>query len=105
MAIVYKIVNNVTNKVVVGVTSKTVEDAFKYWMKNCRRSNFEHYDIAKDYKKYGQDSFEIKTLMYVDTTGEAYEVADNFIDKLVSLEPNGYNKSYIGYKGDEELEE
>lgn len=98
MAIVYKIVNNVTNKVVVGVTSKTVEDAFKYWMKNCRRSNFEHYDIAKDYKKYGQDSFEIKTLMYVDTTGEAYEVADNFIDKLVSLEPNGYNKSYIGIR-------
>lgn len=98
MAMIFKINNKITKKSLIGVTTKDAPFALKSWMKNCRRQNFADYDISQDYKQYGQDSFEIEVLDIVEKNGEAQEVADNFIDEYNTLQPNGYNKSYLGIR-------
>lgn len=98
MSVIYKIVNDVTNKILIGVSDKDENFAFNQWMRNCRRQKFEEYDIYKDYQLYDKRSFRVEKLEEVDGKGRAQELADNLIDQLNTIEPNGYNRSYLGIR-------
>lgn len=98
MIAIYRIINTETKKSFIGCTSKTIEDALKSWMRNCGRKNFADYDITKDFKKYGKGAFTVELLQMAESNGDAQEIADEFIITYNTLEPNGYNRNYLGIR-------
>lgn len=98
MVTVYKIKNKCTGKCLIGATRKDTNSALKYWLNNCTKKTFAEYDIAKDCKQYGRNTFEIETLSTIENTGEAFEVADTYIIQYNTMEPYGYNRSFIGIR-------
>lgn len=98
MAIIYKISNRQTGKFLIGVTKKDLQYALKSWMGNCTRERYKEYAISKDCKLLGKKSFDIVELETCDDYGEAFEIADAYIEQLGTLEPYGYNKSFLGIR-------
>ena len=99
MAIIYQILNTENQKMFIGYTSKkTPEQALKYWMNNCSKKVFAEYEIAKDVKKYGKQVFTVRPIADAASDGEAQEITDNFIIQYDTLEPNGYNKNFVGIR-------
>ena len=65
MAYVYKIVNDINNKIYIGVTKNTIHQrykehyyAFKYNTRNCA--------LYRAFKKYGIENFKFEVLEYCD---------------------------------------
>lgn len=99
MVTIFKIKNGYTGKCLIGTTRKEdLDEVLKEWMKNCKREKFKEYLISKDYLEYGADSFDIESLFVGENMGEVQEIADSYIIQLNTLEPYGYNKSFVGIR-------
>lgn len=90
---IYKIINDINNKVYVGQTRKSLQKRF---YDHCRTSKYENRKMAILYaiKKYGKDHFRIELLEELSINLTKKEIDQKEIDwgiKLNSLSPNGYN--------------
>lgn len=58
MGYIYKITNNLNNKIYIGQTVKTVEKRFQQHKNNSNKSYFSHIVLYKAFNKYGIENFE-----------------------------------------------
>lgn len=93
---IYKITNNINNKVYIGQTTQTVSVRFKQHINDARTHHTNMY-IHRAIEKYGSDNFSIEELYnFCCNTGEELlqklgETEQECIKKYNSLCPNGYN--------------
>lgn len=87
--IVYKITNNINNKVYIG---QTVGSLKKRWISHYNSSKSTHRSaIRSAIKKYGKDNFEIKVIARCESEDELDHRETYYIKLFNSLAPNGYN--------------
>lgn len=91
MATIYKITNNINQKVYIGQTINNMNKRFKKHLSqvNCKNICSALYAA---FKKYGQDNFIIESIVTGDYTKEELNELEVFyIKKYNSISPNGYN--------------
>lgn len=100
MAYIYKITNNINDKIYIGKTVRTIEDRFKEHCKDCQRENLEKRPLYSAMKKYGVENFSVELIEETDNPEERERY---WIEYYGSFK-NGYNatlggdgKSYIDY--------
>lgn len=105
MITIYKMTNIKNGRMLIGCTSKDLKSAKQTWMCNASKTTYQDYELAKDKKKYGNKVFEMEILEQVENRrnpksekSTANEKADNYIEQLKTLEPEGYNKSFLGIR-------
>jgi hypothetical protein len=83
--VVYKITHKATGKAYVGSTTKTAAERFT-------QHKADNYSaISKAIKEYGVDSFTVEELAHAETIPELAKLEGEYIQKLNTLAPNGYN--------------
>lgn len=88
--IIYKITNQVNNKVYIGQTTQTLGDR---WWQHCNRSPSQTHRsyIHSAIKQYGADNFTIEIIAAASSIDELNALEEALINQYVSLAPNGYN--------------
>lgn len=86
MYTVYLVTNNLSKKMYVGVTKRTLQQR---WTNHCSQG----YYLTSAIKKYGKDNFTIETLSTCTTKEIACKYEILAINKLKTKSPNGYNFS------------
>ena len=101
MAYIYKITNDLNQKIYIGKTERTIEERFKEHCKDYTRRECENRPLYRAMKKYGVEHFHIELL---EETDKPEEREIYWIEKLKSFGHNGYNatlggdgKKYIDY--------
>ena len=95
--IIYKVQNNVNQKVYIGKTTKTLNERKKIHLKNVRMGLKSHfYDSIR---KYGEESFTWCELLSCNSIDILNEMEIMFIDKFNSYN-DGYNMTSGGDGGD-----
>jgi group I intron endonuclease len=93
---VYKIINNINNKLYIGITTKTIE---KRWSQHKLCANHKlNTPLYRAMNKYGIDSFSISIIHQGSSLKEILDMEQKLIKELntqVHL-GNGYNVSYGG---------
>lgn len=92
MKTIYFIKNNVNNKLYVGQTAET-SSRFKQHIIDSKRNPISmswNTNLYKDMREFGSHEFELLELETV-PTNISHEKEQYWIDKLNTLEPNGYN--------------
>lgn len=87
---VYKITNNINNKLYIGQTCNSLHSRF---MAHCRQSNYSK--LYRAIKKYGRQNFKIESLGTFSSREIANIVEDYFIETL-EVRKYGYNIRYGG---------
>lgn len=95
MGLIYKITNNVNNKVYIGQTTYTLE---KRWGEHTSTALSRKCLIHKAISKYGKENFSICEIARSDDSIELDKLEILYISKLNSLVPNGYNLESGGNK-------
>ena len=94
MAYIYKIVNQINNKVYIGKTLRTVEERWKEHSKDYMRRDYENRPLYNAMKKYGIENFSIEQVEECD-----YEIVNErekyWIEKFGSFK-YGYNATIGG---------
>jgi group I intron endonuclease len=88
--IIYKITNNINNKIYIG---QTIEDLKKRWSRHnwtCTKGR-NAMAITNAIIKYGKENFIIEQIDTANTIDELNDKEIYYINKLNSLSPNGYN--------------
>ena len=101
MAYIYKITNDLNQKIYIGKTERTIEERFKEHCKDYTRRECENRPLYRAMKKYGVEHFHIELL---EETDKPEEREIYWIEKLGSFGHSGYNatlggdgKKYIDY--------
>lgn len=95
--IIYKITNDINNKVYVGQTRRSLRTRWKGHLKDAERGS--NYAIHCAIRKYGAEHFHIEQ---IDIAASLYELdckEDYWITTLNTLAPNGYNLKQGGKTG------
>ena len=100
MPYIYKIINNVNQKIYIGKTIRTIEERFKEHCKDYKKRDLEKRPLYSAMKKYGIENFSIEL---VEETDNPEEREKYWIEYYSSFK-NGYNatiggdgKPYIDY--------
>lgn len=94
MARIYKIINDINDKIYVGQTHKSIYERFN---RHCRESvwkNTKKMPIILAIKKYGKQHFSVLLLEELSEIASQIDIDNKEIEwglKLNSLSPNGYN--------------
>ena len=92
--IIYKIINQINNKIYIGQTIKTLEQRWTRHVDNAR--NGSECIIHRAIRKYGKDNFLLKILFYCTSKEEANKKEIETISKLSAKVPIGYNATNGG---------
>ena len=87
---VYKISNSINNKVYIGITSYSIEERYKWHVRDCKRGVDKK--LYKAMRKYGVENFRIDLLEEVSDAIVVEEREEFYIEKYDSFN-NGYNAS------------
>ena len=91
-AIIYKIINDINEKVYVGQTWKTAEERFKRHCAEARWNNTKLMPIVLAIRKYGSEHFKIIVLEKLNGTQSDIDAREVYWGcELKTLSPNGYN--------------
>lgn len=100
MAFIYKIINDVNQKIYIGKTERTIEERFKEHCKDYRRRSFEKRPLYSAMKKYGIEHFHVELIEETDSPEER----EQYWIKFYNSYGDGYNatmggdsKKYIDY--------
>ena len=93
MSFIYKITNDINNKVYIGKTNLTIQERFKQHCKDAKKETFEKRPLYKAMKKYGIEHFYIEELEKC-STNEASEREQYWIGYY-----KGYEQGYNATKG------
>ena len=92
--LVYKIVNQVNNKIYFGITTQLLKIR---WQQHKCNSNKKNYHLYNAIKKYGFDNFSIEVVKICDSEKEMYDTEVKLISKYKSNNRLfGYNNSRGG---------
>lgn len=94
--IVYKIVNLVNGKEYVGVTTRPLKERFSRHKSDARKGY--PSPLYKAMRYFGFDCFVIKELAQASSKGELSRLEREFIAKLGTKAPRGYNVSSGGVR-------
>ena len=86
---IYKITNNLTGKIYVGRTNKTLEKRFQKHKQDAYRGVDTYFYRA--IRKYKIENFKIELIDTIDSIDNAIVKESFYIDSLNSFRPNGYN--------------
>lgn len=95
MGFIYKIINNINNKIYVGQTSQTIEIRFKRHYYDSKRIRERKRPLYNAFNKYGFENFSILQLEECEDS-QLNERETYWINQLKSITPNGYNCSFGG---------
>lgn len=84
--IIYKITNNINNKIYIGQTTTSIKERFRGHCKKIGDSA-----ICRAILKYGKDNFKIEEIYKTDTIEDLNEKEIFYIMELNTICPNGYN--------------
>lgn len=100
MAFIYKITNDVNQKVYIGMTERTIEERFKEHCYDYKRRSFEKRPLYAAMKKYGTEHFHVELIEETNNPEEREQYWIRFYNSY----GNGYNatiggdgKRYIDY--------
>lgn len=100
MAFIYKITNDVNQKVYIGKTERSIEERFKEHCKDYLRRSFEKRPLYAAMKKYGTEHFHVELVEETDNPEER----EQYWIKFYGSYRDGYNatmggdsKKYIDY--------
>ena len=100
MAYIYKIFNDVNDKLYIGKTSSTIEERFKQHISDSKKERHEKRPLYDAMKKYGIDKFHIEKIEEVENDEIASEREIYWINKLRTYigfnDCNGYNATLGG---------
>ncbi len=85
--IIYKITNNINNKVYIG---QTIGSVAKRWSYHCGKDSRCRV-MANAIRKYGRESFKIEIIDKSDNIDNLNKKEQFWIESLQSISPNGYN--------------
>jgi hypothetical protein len=85
---IYKIKNNINNKIYIGITINTLKQRFSTHKRDARRGK--NTKLCKAIRKYGESKFTIKLLKEVENRKDLRNQEIKYILKYNSIE-NGYN--------------
>ena len=77
MGLIYKIINNKTNKIYVGQTKRSLRERKNQHFSELRNQNHYNTQLQEDYNKYGESSF-------------SFEILENNIDEEYLIEKETY---------------
>lgn len=86
--LVYKIINNITNKIYIGLTTRTVEERIREHLKD---SKIHKYPLYHAINKYGWNNFKVEVIDTAETIQELNSKEEYWIKQLNCISPNGYN--------------
>ena len=83
MGLIYKIINNKTNKIYVGQTKRSLRERKNQHFSELRNQNHYNTQLQEDYNKYGESSF-------------SFEILENNIDEEYLIEKETYWIQLLG---------
>lgn len=90
---VYKISNNINGKVYIGITSSSIEQRYKWHVRDCK--NGVNKKLYHAMRKYGIDNFKIELIESADDA--IIDKREEFYIKLYDSFSNGYNASPVSH--------
>lgn len=97
MYTIYKIVNNINNKIYIGLTSNSIEQRFHQHINRSNQKEEKHRPLYYAFNKYGIENFSIEEIeTNIQTKEEANLKEQYWIKKLNSFGQNGYNATIGG---------
>lgn len=94
MAYIYKIINDINNKVYIGKTYLSIEERFRQHCYDAKKDNIQHRPLYKAIKKYGIEHFSIT--MIEQCTDEEADIRECFWIDYYNSYHNGYNATHGG---------
>lgn len=92
MGFIYKITNDINDKIYVGQTSGTLEERFKQHKKKMNSEDRKTYPLYNAMRKYGVEHFAIEALEETDNLQEREQYWIKYFDSY----NNGYNATHGG---------
>lgn len=92
MAYIYQIVNDINNKIYIGMTERTLEQRWKEHCRDCHRRDFEKRPLYRAINKYGIEHFHIEL---IEETENPQEREKFWIEQKRTFK-NGYNATLGG---------
>ena len=89
MATIYKIINNITNKIYIGETTRTLSVRWRQHKSRSKDINNNTY-LYLSMRKYGIENFSVEILEECEDS-KRFERETYYIKTLNSMAPNGYN--------------
>jgi group I intron endonuclease len=83
MGLIYKIINNETNKIYIGQTKRSLRERKNEHFRELRNQNHYNTQLQEDYNKYGESSF-------------TFEILENNIDEEYLIEKETYWIQLLG---------
>ena len=100
MAYIYKIINNINQKIYIGKTSSTIEKRFKEHCNDSKKERCEKRPLYDAMNKYGIENFTVEKVEEVENDEIASEREIYWINKLRTYigfnDCNGYNATLAG---------
>ena len=100
MAYIYKIINNINQKIYIGKTSSTIEKRFKEHCNDSKKERCEKRPLYDAMNKYGIENFTVEKVEEVENDEIASEREIYWINKLRTYigfnDCNGYNATLGG---------
>ena len=100
MAYIYKIINNVNQKIYIGKTSSTIEKRFREHCNDSKKERCEKRPLYDAMNKYGIENFTVEKIEEVENDEIASEREIYWINKLRTYigfnDSNGYNATLGG---------
>lgn len=95
---IYKITNNINNKLYVGQTTKNLEERLREHFQNA--DNLKNFTLSNAIRKYGKDNFSIDQIDTADTKDDLNKKEIYWINYYKSFDINyGYNMTLGGDGG------
>ncbi len=85
--IIYKITNKITNKLYIGLTTRSLDQRWKEHKKIGNQYSL----IKKEIQKYGEENFKIEEIDECSSIADLNQREEFWIQELNTLAPNGYN--------------
>ena len=102
MSYIYKIKNNINDKVYIGKTNKTIEERFKEHCRDCKKREEENRPLYRAMNKYGIENFSIEEIE--ECSPEILSNREKYWIEYYNSFKYGYNatkggdgKSYLNY--------
>ena len=103
MAYIYKIINDINNKVYIGKTTETIQKRWKEHLNDYNKSRYEKRPLYNAMNKYGIEHFHIEEIEYVENI-EKLEERETYWIAYYDSYHSGYNatiggdgKKYLDY--------
>lgn len=95
MPYIYKITNNINNKIYIGMTVKTIEERWIEHLRDSKRENIQNRPLYKAINKYGSENFKVEELEEVLDENQLFEKEKYWIEYFEAYK-YGYNATTGG---------